>query len=175
MDIPKDVTFDDAIALTQSLMTQLSAGELSPVDAAGAIAQLVKTTNGARGFFVTYLTADDSLADTPSPEVIQALQSSPDTVAELLVKNLAMSAAMAITHRRNQNEDLAQGSDRVRIRTIHLIEQINLPQVQEKVVALRESAITGEGSYKAFLERWQYDAQQREIIRHTLDRVIVES
>ncbi|MEQ8537001.1 MAG: hypothetical protein RIB93_06010 [Coleofasciculus sp. D1-CHI-01] len=174
MDIPEDVTFDDAIALTQSLMTQLSSGELSQVDAAGAIAQLVKTTNGARGFFVTYLTADDSLADTPSPEVIQALQSSPDTVAELLVKNLAMSAAMAITHRRNQNEAMAQGSDRVRRRTIHLIEKINLPQVQEKVVALRESAITGEGNYKAFLERWQYDAQQREIIRHTLDRVIVE-
>jgi len=174
VDIPEDVTFDDAIALTQSLMTQLSSGELSQVDAAGAIAQLVKTTNGARGFFVTYLTADDSLADTPSPEVIQALQSSPDTVAELLVKNLAMSAAMAITHRRNQNEAMAQGSDRVRRRTIHLIEKINLPQVQEKVVALRESAITGEGNYKAFLERWQYDAQQREIIRHTLDRVIVE-
>ncbi|MEQ9667208.1 hypothetical protein [Coleofasciculus sp. G2-EDA-02] len=172
MDIPEDVTFEDAIALTQSLMTQLSSGELSPVAAADAIAQLVQTKNGARGFFVTYLTAEDSLADHPSPEVIQALQSSPDTVAELLVKNLAMSAAMAITHRRNQNEDMAQGSDRVRIRAIHLIERVNLPQVQEKAVALRESAITGEGNYKAFLERWQYDAEQREIMWQTLDRVI---
>ncbi len=172
VDIPEDITFEDAIAQTQSLMTQLSSGELSPVEAASAIAQLVQTQNGARGFFVTYLTAEDSLADTPAPEIIQALESAPDTVAELLVKNLAMSTGMAMTHRRNQNEDMAQGSDRVRRRTIHLIKKVNLPQIQDKLVALRESAITGQGNYKTFLERWQYDAQQREIIRQTLDRVI---
>jgi len=175
VDIPEDMTFQDAIALTQSLMTQLSSGELSPVDAASAIAQLVQTQNGARGFFVTYLTAEDSLADHPSPEIIQSLQSAPDTVAELLVKNLAMSTGMAITHRRNQNQEMAQGSDRVRRRTIQLIETVNLPQVQDKAVALRESTITGQGKYKAFLERWQYDAQQREMIRQTLDRVIGET
>lgn len=172
VDIPEDITFEDAIAQTQSLMTQLSSGELSPAEAASAIAQLVQTQNGARGFFVTYLTAEDSLADTPAPEIIQALESAPDTVAELLVKNLAMSTGMAMTHRRNQNEDMAQGSDRVRRRTIHLIKKVNLPQIQDKLVALRESAITGQGNYKTFLERWQYDAQQREIIRQTLDRVI---
>lgn len=172
VDIPEDITFEDAIAQTQSLIRQLSSGELSPVDAASAIAQLVQTQNGARGFFVTYLTAEDRLADTPAPEIIQALESAPDTVAELLVKNLAMSTGMAMTHRRNQNEEMAQGSDRVRRRTMHLIERVNLPQVQDKLVALRESAITGQGNYKTFLERWQYDAQQREMIRQTLDRVI---
>jgi hypothetical protein len=172
VDIPEDITFEDAIAQTQSLIWQLSSGELSPVDAASAIAQLVQTQNGARGFFVTYLTAEDRLADTPAPEIIQALESAPDTVAELLVKNLAMSTGMAMTHRRNQNEEMAQGSDRVRRRTMHLIERVNLPQVQDKLVALRESAITGQGNYKTFLERWQYDAQQREMIRQTLDRVI---
>jgi hypothetical protein len=172
VDIPEDITFEDAIAQTQSLIWQLSSGELSPVDAASAIAQLVQTQNGARGFFVTYLTAEDRLADTPAPEIIQALESAPDTVAELLVKNLAMSTGMAMTHRRHQNEEMAQGSDRVRRRTMHLIEKVNLPQIQDKLVALRESAITGQGNYKTFLERWQYDAQQREMIRQTLDRVI---
>lgn len=174
MDIPDDITFEDAIAVTQSLIAQQLSGELSQEKAADAIGQLVQTKNGARGFFVTYLTTEDDLRDNPSPEMIQALQSSPDIVAELLVKNLAMSTAMAITHRRNQNEQMAQGSDRVRIRTIHLIERVNLPEIQEKAVALRESAITGQGSYKAFLARWQYDAEQREMIRQTLDRVIVD-
>ncbi len=172
MLIPESVTFEEAIALTQSLLSQQQAGELSQQQAGDAIAQLIKTANGARGFFVTYLTSEGTLADTPSPDLIQALQSSPDTVAELLVKNLAMSAAMAVTHRRNGDEQNAQGSDRVRMRTLRLIEQIELSQVHDIALALRESAVTGAGTYKTFLQTWGYDAEQRQIISQVLDRVI---
>src|SRR3712207_1870602 len=136
--MPESVTFEKAIALTQSLLPQMEAGELSQEDVSEAIAQLVKSENGARGFFVTYLSSEGTLADNPSPAVIQALKSSPDTVAELLVKNLAMSAAMAVTHRRNDNEQMAQGSDRVRSRTTNLIKQLKLVQVRELSGQLRE-------------------------------------
>ncbi|HBB32236.1 MAG TPA: hypothetical protein DDZ80_23650 [Cyanobacteria bacterium UBA8803] len=172
MMIPESVTFEEAIALTESMMAQMATDEISPAEAAEAISQLVKTENGARGFFVTYLSSEATLADHPSPETIQALQSSPDIVAELLVKNLAMSAAMAVTHRRNGDEDMAQGSDRVRSRTANLIEQLQLDQVRDRTLALRESALTGEGNYKTFLQRWQYDAQQREVICQTIDEVM---
>jgi hypothetical protein len=172
--IPESVTFEEAIALTQSLMSQLEAGELSQQESTDAIAELVKSANGARGFFVTYLTSEGTLADSPSPEVIHALQSSPDTVAELLVKNLAMSAAMAVAHRRKHNEQMAQGSDRVRSRSLRLIEKVELPQVREVALALRESAVTGAGTYKTFLQTWGYDAEQRQIICQNLDRVIPE-
>lgn len=168
------MTFEEAIALTQSLMSQMAAGELSTQEISDAIAQLVKSENGARGFFVTYLTSEGTLADNHPPEVIQALQLSPDIVAELLVKNLAMSAAQAITHRRNGNEEMAQGSFRVRSRTTHLIKQLKLPQVRDLAVALHESAATGEGSYTTFLQRWGYDAQQRQIIREALEQVMIE-
>jgi hypothetical protein len=172
--IPESVTFEEAITLTQSLLSQIATGELSQQAAGDAIAQLVKTENGARGFFVTYLTSEGTLADNPSPEVIQALQSSPDTVAELLVKNLAMSSAMAVTHRRNGDEQNAQGSNRVRSRTTHLIEQVELPQIRKLALALRESAVTGAGTYKTFLHTWGYDAEQRQVICQALDRVIPE-
>lgn len=171
VSIPESVTFEEAIAFTQSLLSQMEAGELSGPEIMQAIAQLVKTENGARGFFVTYLTSEGLLADSPSSGVIQALQSSPDTVAELLVKNLAMSAAMAVAHRRNGDEHNAQGSDRVRSRTTRIIEQVELPQVRELALALRESAVTGTGSYGTFLQRWGYDAEQRQIICQALDRV----
>lgn len=171
MIIPESVTFEEAIALTQSLLSQMEAGEISPPEVSDAIVQLVKSENGARGFFVTYLTSEGTLADNPSAEVIQALQSSPDIVAELLVKNLAMSAAQAVTHRRKGNEEMAQRSDRVRSRTTHLIEQLKLPQVQERSLALHESAATGEGSYQTFLQRWGYDAQQRQVISEALEQL----
>ncbi|NES23052.1 MAG: hypothetical protein F6K41_30070 [Symploca sp. SIO3E6] len=168
MNIPETVTFEDALALTQSLMSQMAAGEISPPEIEQAIAQLVKTKNGARGFFVTYLTSEGTLADNPSPEVIQALQSS-DIVPELLVKNLAMSSAAGLKHRRNGDEETAQGSDQVRSRTTNLIEQVKMDQVQEIAAELRESAVTGEGNYQAFLKRWQYDAEQREIIAQAME------
>ena len=169
--IPESVTFEEAIALTQSLLSQMEAGEISPPEVSDAIAQLVKSENGARGFFVTYLTWEGTLADNPSPEVMQALQSSPDIVAELLVKNLAMSAAQALAHRRNGDEQMAQGSEQVRSRTAHLLEQLELPQVRAISLALRESAVTGAGLYKTFLQTWGYDAEQRQAICQVLDQV----
>lgn len=106
--------------------------------------------------------------------MIQALQTSPDIVAELLVKNLAMSTATAIAHRRDNNEHLAQGSDQVRMRTTRLIEQLGLPKVRELALALRESTVTGAGTYKAFLQTWGYDAEQKQVICQALDRILPE-
>lgn len=168
MNIPEEVTFEEAQALTQSLITKMEAGEISQPEAGEAIASLIKTENGARGFFVTYLTSEGSLADNPSPEIIQALQSSPDQVAGLLVKNLAMSAAMAFIHRQDGNQEMARGSDRVKSRTVNLIQKVELTKVTELAAQLRESAVTGEGTYKTFLQRWQYSAEQREIISQVL-------
>jgi len=172
--VPETVTFQQAIALTQSLLSQIEADEISEPEMAAAIALLVKTENGARGFFVTYLTSDASIADNPSTSVIHALQSSPEVVAELLVKNLAMSASQAVFHRANHNEDMAEDSERVRQRTAHLIQLINLPAVYVRAQKLMESAATGEGSYKAFLERWNYDAEQRQVMYQALQQVIPE-
>lgn len=164
-----EITFEQAIALTQSLLSQAEAGE-SP-EMAAAIAELVKTETGARGFFATYLTSDSAIADNPPTPVVQALQSSPDVVADLLVKNLAMSAAQAVFHRRNHKEDMAEASEQVRQRTARLIELVSLPAVYDRSAELLESTTTGEGSYKAFLERWGYDAEQRQVICKTLQQV----
>lgn len=170
--VPETVTFEEAIALTKSILDKMQAGELSPDAIAAAISELVKTENGARGFFVNYLTSESTIADNPSQEVVQALQSNPDTVSELLVKNLAMSAGMAITHRRNDNHQMAQGSDRVRSRTARIIELVKLPQVYQLAQSLLESAITGEGKYKAFLAKWGYDAEQRQVISQELQQIL---
>jgi hypothetical protein len=165
------LTFEDAIAQTQTLLDGMEQGSISDGEVEAAIASLVSSENGARGFFVTYLSDPRPLADQPSDAVIQALQTSPDIVAELLVKNLAMSSAMAITHRRNQNEEMAQGSDQVRSRTSHLIQQLQIPLIAERAQKLHESAVTGEGEYQAFLKRWGYDAEQRDVIQDVMEAV----
>jgi len=171
LEVPATVTFEQAIDLTQSLLSQAEASA-SELEIAAAIAQLVKTENGARGFFVTYLTSEAPSADHPPASIVQALQSSPDIVAELLAKNLAMSTAQAVFYRRNQQEEMIAGSQRVSKRTARLIKLVDLPSVYERCQKLMESAATGEGSYKAFLERWSYDAQQRQAICQALQQVL---
>ncbi len=169
--VPMTVTFEQAITLTQSLLDQLADQALLDAELEVAVSQLVQHENGARGFFVSYLTDPRPLADTPSAGLVQALRSAPEPVAELLVKNLAMATAMAITHRRNQNEDMAQGSDRVRQRVMGLIQQVQLAQVQTKLAQMQASLETAGGPYQDFLERWGYDAEQRQAIAQTLSQL----
>lgn len=97
--------------------------------------------------------------------MIQALQSSPEIVGELLVKNLAMSSATAVAHRRNQDEEMAQGSEQVRRRTLYLIKATNLPIVSTKLQSLEATLKNGQGEYQAFIERWGYDDEQKQVIQ----------
>jgi hypothetical protein len=169
------ITFEAAIAQTQELLDQVAYHQIADDDLRRAIAMLVSSENGARGFFVTYLTDERSFGDQPSPEVVQALSSSPEIVAELLVKNLAMSSAMAVYHRRNQDQDSALGSDRVQIRTSGLIQALDLPIIREKAQRFLESATTGTGDYQAFLERWGYDSEQRQVIQTVFQQILSKS
>lgn len=172
LQVSNSITFEEAIALTESLLEQMSNGKLNSSEIQDTITALVKTENGARGFFVTYLTSDRTLADNPSSEVVEALQTSPETVGELLVKNIAMSSAMAITHRRNNDEESAKGSDRVCQRTTKIVKQMPVDLVQEKLKELHESAATGEGKYQTFLKRWGYDDEQKQVIQKALLEVM---
>lgn len=169
--VPEAVSFEQAIERTQSLLDQQSQGRLTEPELQQAISDLVRSENGARGFFVTYLSDERPLIDQLMPIVLQALPTAPEVVSPLLVKNLAMSTAMAITHRRNQNEDLAQGSDRVRSRTVKLLQALQLPQLREQAQKLVTSITTGAGDYQAFLQRWRYDAEQRQAIHQALEQV----
>lgn len=170
--VPPSITFEEAMTYTHLLVENLEAGNLSDTETEAAIASLVKSENGARGFFVTYLTGESTASDNPSEAVISALKSSPKIVGELLVKNLAMSAAMAVTHRRNNNQEMAMGSERVRERSANLIQQLQLEIVKNKLQQLQESATKGEGSYQVFLKRWGYDAEQLEVIEAAIKQVI---
>jgi len=159
------ITFEEAIAYTENL---LSRTDLDNAQLQSEITNLVKTANGARGFFVCFLTGEWELADNPSPAIIQALQAEPEAIAELLVKNLAMSTAMAITHRHNGNQDQAQGSDRVAKRTDLLIKKVDLPEVLAIAKQMQDSATTNRGEYAAFLEKWGYDVEQKQAIANVL-------
>jgi hypothetical protein len=168
----ENITFEAAIALTQSLLSEIEADRLSQAQIEQAVASLMKTQNGARGFFVTYLTDDRPLADEPSPGVLDALRDAPAIVAELLVKNLAMSAAMVVYHSRHQREEMATGSARVLWRSRHLIQTLQMPACQTLAEQMLESLRTQEGEYEVFFQRWGYDGEQKDAIGSALSKAI---
>lgn len=75
-----------------------------------------------------------------------------------------MSAAMAITHQRNNDEAMAEKSKRVTRRCLNLIRRLELPEITSNIQEMLKSIREGEGKYVAFLQRWEYDGEQKQAI-----------
>jgi hypothetical protein len=170
--VPDDITFEAAIALTQKLLDRLAQEELPETSLKETVSKLVSTRNGARGFFVAYLTDARPFADHPDPEIIEALKNQPEEVSELLVKNLAMSTAMAIAHSRNAQPDQAQQSLQVSRRSADLIVRVGGDRLTAEAQSLWQSVTDASGSYTTFLEKWGYDAEQKAAIASRLEDVL---
>jgi hypothetical protein len=169
LSVPASIKFDEAINLTQTFIAKLKNNELTADKILEFVSELVQTPNGARGFFVTYLTAPDPICDDPHPEIITALQTHPEIVAELLVKNLAMSTAQQLYHQRRTDREMAASSAMVATRTTKIIQELDLPQIQVMCRELVASDLNGAGAYAEFLTRWGYDEEQKKAI----DRVLI--
>ncbi len=172
LSVPENITFEEAIALTQEIISEMETGQLSEDKIELLIGDLVKSKNGARGFFVSYLTDSRPLADNPSPSIFKALESAPEIVVELLVKNLAMCSAMVVYHERNQDEETANESKRVRSRTTKLIKSVNIPSLSGNIQELYLATTTGQGNYKDFLTRWGYDTEQLRAIEQAIKSLV---
>lgn len=168
----KSFSFPQAIAASKTLMQQMNDQDLSETQIETEISKLVQSQAGARGFFVAYLTDDLPLADSPTSGVIQGLKTAPDIVEDLLVKNLAMSTGMKLTHLRNQDEELAESSSRVNARTINLIQEIDSEQIEQELETLKSTILEGEGNYQEFLTKWGYDQEQKETIKEVAKMAI---
>lgn len=168
--VPTEVSFQKALSLTQRLFSDVE--QFTPATLESHIASLVGSNKGARGFFATYLTNDFSLLpEMAQKAILQGLRTSPDIVAELLVKNLVMSTAMTLTHSRQGNSEMAQQSQQTRERTARVINQVKLSTVEREAQQLWQSLTTGTGSYTAFLERWEYDNEQKQAMQKSLRTV----
>jgi hypothetical protein len=172
LPVPAKIKFDEAISLTQTFLTKLKKNELTSAEILAFVSELVQTANGARGFFVTYLTAQDPICDEPQPEVIAALQAHPDIAADLLVKNLAMSTAQQLYHHRRNDSEMMASSATVAARTTKIINQLNLPQIQEMCRELVDTINTGTGEYSDFLMRWGYDDEQKTAIARSITQLL---
>lgn len=168
MPVPNQTIAEEAMSRTYELLEQLEAGKIDGSEVKETVVSLLNDRDSTRGFFVAYLPHERNLRDDPPEGILEALKSLPTFVSEFLVKNLAMSTSMAIYHRRNNQEEIAEDSDRVQRRTIELIQKLQLDELTQELRKLSQSLETGGGSYGAFLDRFNYDPEQRQAIRQVL-------
>ncbi|WP_041244015.1 hypothetical protein [Gloeobacter kilaueensis] len=163
------ISFAQAIERTTALLDEQAAGQRDAEKLYRAVADLVATANGARGFFVTFLSGEWPIADALPDGLVEALRTAPAVVAPLMTKNLAMSTAMIWAHRQNGDAEAASGSEQVARRSAALIARLQLPQIEREIAELKRALTDGQGDYAAFLDRWGYTEAQRAAIKEAIE------
>tara|TARA_B100000579_G_scaffold28814_1_gene20238 strand:+ start:642 stop:1154 length:513 start_codon:yes stop_codon:yes gene_type:complete len=162
-------TFKEAMQASMIWCKSWENNEISDEVISDRIGELIKTMEGARGFFVVSLSMDCPLMDRFPDALIFQLRSAGGIVVDLTVKNLAMSSAMIITHRKNGNPQQIQ-SERIKMRCIELLKLLDSNQVKKRLDVLLE-ATKGNGEDLKFLERWEYDDEQVNAISKSIYEV----
>ena len=162
-------TFKEAMQASMLWCKSWENDEISDEVISDRIGELIKTVEGARGFFVVSLSLDCPLMDRFPDALIFQLRNSGEIVVDLTVKNLAMSSAMIITHRKN-NDPQAIQSERIKIRCIELLKLFDSTQVKKRLDVLLE-ATKGNGTDLKFLNKWRYNDEQINAISESIYEV----
>ena len=162
-------TFKEAMQASMIWCKSWENDEISDEVISDRIGELIKTVEGARGFFVVSLSIDCPLMDRFPDALIFQLRSSGEIVVDLTVKNLAMSSAMIITHRKNKDPQEIQ-SERIKIRCIELLKLLDSTQVKKRLDVLLE-ATKGNGTDLKFLNKWGYNDEQINAISESIYEV----
>jgi len=162
-------TFKEAMQASMIWCKSWENDEISDEVISDRIGELIKTVEGARGFFVVSLSIDCPLMDRLPDALIFQLRSSGEIVVDLIVKNLAMSSAMIITHRKNKDPQEFQ-SKRIKIRCIELLKLLDSTQVKKRLDVLLE-ATKGNGKDLKFLNKWGYNDEQIKAISESIYEV----
>ena len=164
-------SFQEAMEIAATWLKQWDEEEISDEVMADRASELLASRDGARGFFVVSLAGESTLMDRlPEPLVIK-LREVGDGVVDLTARNLAMSAAMVVHHRNNGDETQAMGSERVNQRCTELLRHLDSQRVKERLETLLDAASHSHGDDLSFLERWGYDAEQKNAIGEAVEAV----
>ncbi len=159
-------TFKEAMQASLLWCQSWENDEISDEVISDRIGELIKTLEGARGFFVVSLSIDCALMDRLPDALIFQLRNSGEIVVDLTVKNLAMSSAMIITHRKNNDPQEIQ-SERIKSRCIELLKLLDSNQVKKRLDLLLE-ATKGNGADLKFLNKWGYNDEQIKAISKSI-------
>ena len=159
----KEASFTQAINISAQWCKDWGEDLLSEEVLADRIAELIKTKNGLRGFFAYALSDKDCfLLDKLPFSLIFKLNEGGVAVAEIVVKNLIMSTAQIIIHRRENNHEYEIRSENISVRCKSILRMLDTNLVTQSVnKVLKELDNMG----NSFDNSIKYDSEQKEFIK----------
>ena len=159
----KKASFTQAINISAKWCKEWEEDLLSEEVLADRIAELIKTNNGRRGFFAYALSDKDcSLLDKLPFSLMFKLNEGGDPIVEIVVKNLIMSSAQIIIHRRDSNNE-------------YEITSKNISDICKAILRLLETKSVTKNVNQAFKDlnnmgnsfdnSTKYDDEQKEFIK----------
>ncbi|MDA9701654.1 hypothetical protein N9V02_07370 [Prochlorococcus sp. AH-736-L23] len=159
----KEASFTQAINISVQWCKEWDEDLLSEEVLADRIAELIKTRNGLRGFFAYALSDKDCfLLDKLPFSLIYKLNEVGDPVTDIVVKNLIMSSAQIIIHRRDNNHEYEITSENISDRCKAILRLLETKLVTKSVnQVLRDLDDMG----NSFDNSVKFDSEQKEFIK----------
>jgi len=159
----KEASFTQAINISAKWCKEWGEDLLSEEVLADRVAELIKTRNGLRGFFAYALSDKDCfLLDKLPFSLIYKLNESGDAVAEIVVKNLIMSSAQIIIHRRDKNHEYEITSENISDRCKAILRLLETKLVTKTVNQIIRNL---DDMGNTFDNSLKYDPEQKEFIK----------
>ena len=159
----KEASFIQAINISAKWCKEWEENLLSEEVLADRIAELIKTKNGLRGFFA-YALSDKAcfLLDKLPFSLIYKLNEGGKTVVEIVVKNLIMSSAQIIIHRRENNDEYEMTSKNISERCKAILRLLDTQLVTKTVNQILKDLDTMGNSLN---NSTKYDTEQKKFIK----------
>ena len=159
----KEASFIQAINISAQWCKEWEENLLSEEVLADRIAELIKTKNGLRGFFAYALSDKDCfLLDKLPFSLIYKLNEGGKTVVEIVVKNLIMSSAQIIIHRRENNDEYEITSENISERCKAILRLLETQLVTKTVNQILKDLDTMGNSLN---NSTKYDIEQKNFIK----------
>ena len=159
----KEASFTQAINISAQWCKEWGEDLLSEEVLADRIAELIKTKNGLRGFFAYALSDKDCLLLDKLPfSLIYKLNEGGEAVAEIVVKNLIMSSAQIIIHRRDKNHEYEMTSENISDRCKAILRLLQTNLVTKTINKNLKDLDTMGNSFDNSIK---YDSEQKEFIK----------
>ena len=158
-----EVSFTQAINISAKWSKEWGEDLLSDEVLADRIAELIKTKNGLRGFFAYTLSNKDCyLLDKLPFSLIYKLNEGGDAVVEIVVKNLIMSSAQIIIHRRDNNHEYEITSENISDRCKAILRLLESKSVTKSVSQVLRGL---DNMGNSFDNSVKYDSEQKAFIK----------
>ena len=159
----KEATFTQAISISAQWCKEWEEDLLSEEVLADRIAELTKTKKGLRGFFAYALSDKNcSLLDKLPFSLIFKLNEGGDAIVEIVVKNLIMSSAQIIIHRREKNHEYEMTSKNIADRCKAILRLLETNSVIKNVNQVLKDL---DNMGNSIDNSTKYDDEQKEFIK----------